>query len=201
VNGNSDRSRSTTDSSDVLLGQLAHELSLLVRCDVELSRARHAAERSQRLTTITEVLVGGAVGFLALAAASWAIVQLITKEMPEWAASAVLAAVWAIAAVVLLWLGDAPGLIRRFVGNDDPEVVALVEAERESNEAAVRATARLLAAAATRETVASIGDRTVEVVKRQEEAILDEIVRILTAPGRIGMDVLERVAATLTRSG
>jgi len=181
-----------TQAADELLGQLAHELSVLMRCDLELSRSELTAKQRHRQLELVAIAGGALAALLALGAATLALVQLLAMAVSEWAAAAIVAGVWAIAAVLLLRFGDVKRLLRRLAGTD-PAALAAAQAEREAAEAAIRSTARAFAAAAIAEAVASLAHGAVESTEREAEAMLVELRRLLTAPGRLGIDVLARL--------
>jgi hypothetical protein len=188
-------------TSSVLIGQLAHELALLVRWDLEVTRCRRATERRERLLDVGQALAGAAAGLLALGAATAGAVLALSTAVRPWLAALLVAAGWAVAALLLMRAATVGPLLRRMAGDDDPEALALAEAERFAAETAIRVTARRLAAAAAAEAAAALADRAVDAVKREEEAVLAELLRLVTAPGRLGADVLGRLAASLTHSG
>ena len=178
--------------SDELLGQLAHELTLLLRCDLEVSRCEQAAEHPQRFGEIVQIAVGCLAVLLASGALTLAAALLVALALPAWAAAAIVGGVWALAGAVLLRRGGVERLIRRLASRD-PQALATAQAERTAAEHAIRATARAFAAAAVAEAVASLAERVVETGEREAEAFFEDLVRLLTAPGRIGIEVLARL--------
>jgi Putative Actinobacterial Holin-X, holin superfamily III len=182
----------TTEAADELLGQLAHELSVLMRCDIELSHSTQTAEQRHRQLELVAIAGGALAALLALGAATLALVQLLAMAVSDWAAAAIVAGVWAIVAALLLRFGDIQRLLRRLSGTD-PAAVAAAQAEREAAERAIRSTARAFAAAAIAEATASLAHQAVESTEREAEALLVELRRVLMAPGRLGIDVLSRL--------
>ena len=89
-------------TAEELLGELAHELSLLVRSELEVA----AAERGPWLHRIAIELaasLGAAVAMLlALSAASFAAVEGLRLVLPGWLAALAVAVAWAGITALLL---------------------------------------------------------------------------------------------------
>ena len=79
-------------SSDVLLGELVHEIAALARREVELAAVRHGPQVRQVVIELSAALTAGAALLLAAAALSWAAVQGLALAIPSWSASLVVAA-------------------------------------------------------------------------------------------------------------
>ena len=183
-----------------LLGQLADELSMLVRNDVELS----AAERLPELKHIAKelaVLVGAAVaGFFALGAASWAAGIGLSHVMAGWAAALVVAGAWALAAVLLFGHENSRQLVARLSEERRTDVIATCRTEREEAQEKLRGTAEELAAALIREAEAqgmraasSMAKRGVREVEEEAGNLLNQLADALMSPGKAGLSILDRL--------
>ena len=180
------------------LGQLAEELSLLVRRYVELA----AAERRPQLRRLGVELAAGLAVVLALllsfVALSWAAVQGLASALPSWCASLVIAAVWGVVAVVLLRLDHPRQLIRRFSGDMSGDGLARAARERDAAEKAVRTMAEKLGEAVAREAsereLRAPIDRAERLLAASEDDVDDRLKNIavlLLAPGKAGLSLLD----------
>jgi hypothetical protein len=176
------------ETSDDLLGELAHELSLLVRSDLELAVARRGPEIRRLAEELGATLAAGTAILLALAALSWAAV-LGLALLVSWFAPLVVAAAWLAAAVLLLRTERPRRLARRLYGQGRLDATASALADRRDAEAQLRTTARLLMRARAR---AAVG-REVDSVEHESELLLREVLTALAAPGRVGIDLLGRI--------
>jgi len=187
-------------TAEELLGELAHELSLLVRSELEVA----AAERGPWLHRIAIELassLGAAVTMLlALGAASLAAVEGLRLVLPGWLAALVVALAWAGITVLLLQVDHPRRLWRRFREQTHEQTLATAYEDRSAAEAEVRATAERLSHAISaelreREARAIIAGekRVIAVGERDAEVVLKELMSILAAPGRAGVNLLERL--------
>ena len=114
-----------------LLGQLADELSMLVRNDVELSAAERLPEVKHIAKELAVVVAAGVAGFFALAAASWAAGIGLSHLITGWEAALVVAGAWALAAVLLFGHDYSRRLIARLSEERRTDVIATCRTERE----------------------------------------------------------------------
>jgi len=187
-------------TAEELLGELAHELSLLVRSELEVA----AAERGPWLHRIAIELassLGAAVTMLlALGAASLAAVEGLRLVLPGWLAALAVALAWAGITALLLRVDHPRRLWRRFREQTHEQTLATAYEDRTAAEADVRATAEGLSHAISaelreREARAIIAGekRVITAGERDAEVLLKELMSILAAPGRAGVNLLERL--------
>jgi len=200
------RPESPAKSLDELLAQLADELSLLLRSDLELAAAEHAPRLRRLALELAAVLPAALAAILALAALSWAGVQGLGRVMPSWCASLVVAACWGLASALML-AGDHPRrFLRRLAGGTSVEAVGHATAERAAAEQALRATAEELARAVAREAAerelhASVdgAEALVGSAEHEGEDLLKELLVSLLAPGKAGLSLLEEIVGRRSR--
>ena len=187
-------------TAEELLGELAHELSLLVRSELEVA----AAERGPSLHRIAIELaasLGAAVAMLlALGAASLAAVEGLRLVLPGWLAALAVALAWAGVTALLLRVDHPRRLWRRLRQQTYEQTMATAYEDRRGAEADVRTTAeRLSHAIATemreREARAILAGekRVISTGERDAEVVLKELMSILAVPGRAGVNLLERL--------
>jgi hypothetical protein len=188
------------ESPGQLLGQLADELSMLVRNDVELS----AAERLPELKHVAKelaVLVAAAVGGLfALGAASWAAGIGLSHVMAGWAAALVLAGAWALVAFLLFGHEYSRRLIARLSEERRTDTIAACRSERDEAQQKLRETAEQLAAALLHEAEAqgmraasSMAKRGVQEVEEEAGNLLNQLADALMSPGKAGLSIIDRL--------
>jgi hypothetical protein len=187
-------------TAEELLGELAHELSLLVRTELEVA----AAERGPWLHRIAIELaasLGAAVAMLlALGAASFAAVEGLRLVLPGWLAALAVAVVWGGITALLLRVDHPRRLFRRLRQQTYEQAIATAYEDRSTAEADVRAAAERLSHAISaemreREARAIIAGerRVISAGERDAEVVLKELMSILAAPGRAGVNLLERL--------
>ena len=181
-------------TSAELLGALAHELTSLLRTEIELNQCEHAASRRQRATEVATLAAGAAAALMAFAALTAATVKALEFVLSAWAASLVAAAAWGILAAVLLQAGKLSKLLGRFDPAGDAARLERLRAEQLAGELAMRQAAGRFAQAAARETVDSAAKRTTEAVEQEGELLLRELAGVLRSPGRAGIGMLGRLA-------
>jgi Putative Actinobacterial Holin-X, holin superfamily III len=181
-------------TSAELLGQLAHELTSLLRTELQLNQCEHAAGRRQRASEIAALAAGAAAGLMAFAALTAATVKALEFVLSAWAASLVAAAAWGILAVVLLQAGKLSKLLARFDPAGDEARLERLQDEQRAGEVAMQQAAGRFAQAAARETVDSVAKRATDAVDQEGELLLRELAGLLRAPGRAGIGVLGRLA-------
>jgi putative superfamily III holin-X len=188
------------ETAEELLGELAHELSLLVRSELEVA----AAERGpwlHRIAIEVAASLGAAVAMLlALVAVSWAAVEGLRLVAPGWLAALAVAASWGLITALLLLVDHPRRLWRRFREQTHEEAMARALEDRTTAEADVRATAERLSHAISvemreREARAIIAGekRLIGAGERDAEVVFKELMSILAAPGRAGVNLLERL--------
>jgi len=187
-------------TAEELLGELAHQLSLLLRRELEVA----AAEREPWLHRIAIELaasLGAAVAMLlTLGAASLAAVEGLRLVLPGWLAALVVAVAWGAITALLLRVDHPRRLWRRMRTQTHEQAMATAYADRSTAEADVRATAERLSHAISaemreREARAIIAGekRLISTGERDAEVVLKELMSILAAPGRAGVTLLERL--------
>ena len=187
-------------TAEELLGELAHELALLVRSELEVA----AAERGPWLHRIAIELaasLGAAVAMLlALGSASFAAVEGLRLVLPGWLAALAVAVAWAGITALLLRVDHPRRLWRRLRQQTYEQTMAKAAEDRGAAEADVRATAERLSHAIAaemreREARAIIAGerRVISTGERDAEVVLKELMSILAAPGRAGVNLLERL--------
>jgi signal transduction histidine kinase len=182
-----------------LLGQLAHELSILVRSDVELAASRRLHRLRLILFELAALLAAAVAGFLALAALTWAAVRALDQVLPGWASALVAAGAWAGVSAALLALERSRHLLVALGERHHARLVASAEETRADAEQAVRRTAEQLARAVVREaarhelrTLEAAADEAVETAETDAGALLKDVVEALGAPARASLALLER---------
>jgi Putative Actinobacterial Holin-X, holin superfamily III len=187
-------------TAEELLGELAHQLSLLIRSELEVA----AAERGPWLHRIAIELaasLGAAVAMLlALGAASLAAVEGLSLVLPGWLAALAVAVAWGGITVLLVRVDHPRRLWRRLRQQTHEQAMATALDDRGMAEADVRAAAERLSHAISaemreREARAIIAGekRLISTGERDAEVVLKELMSILAAPGRAGVNLLERL--------
>jgi hypothetical protein len=188
------------ESAEELLGELAHELSLLVRSELEVA----AVDRGPWLHRIAIELaasLGAALALLlALAAASFAAVAGLRLVLPDWLAALAVAAFWGVITALLVRIDHPRRLWRRLTKQTHEQAMATAREDRNTAEAHVRGAAERLSHAISaemreRELRAIIAGekRVVSAGERDAEVVFKELMSILAAPGRAGVNLLERL--------
>jgi len=188
------------ETPEELLGELAHELSLLVRSDLELAAAQRGPELREVATELAAVSAAAAASLLALAALSWAAIQGLTLAFPSWLAALLVALGWVAVAALLLRIDHPRRLQRRLQAETQEQAIAAAREHRIEAEQAMRTTARNLGRAVAREigerelrAIAAVEDRLVHAAERDVEAVLKELVNLVRSPGRAGKSLFERI--------
>jgi hypothetical protein len=137
---------------------------------------------------------------LSLGAASLAAVEGLRLVLPGWLAALVIALAWAGITALLLQVDHPRRLWRRFREQTHEQTLATAHEDRSAAEADVRATAERLSHAISaelreREARAIIAGekRVITAGERDAEVVLKELISILAAPGRAGVNLLERL--------
>jgi hypothetical protein len=105
------------------------------------------------------------------------------------------AGAWGVAAALLLKIGRAKELVRRLGGEVEVGAVETAERDRLAAERQVRTTARELAAVGAIEAVESVASRVEGAVVREGDAFVHGVIGVLLVPARVGLCMLERIAA------
>ena len=195
-----------TDRADTpgkLLGQLAHELSRLVRHDLELAAAERLPELRRVATEVAVLAVGVLALVLALATGTWAAVRGLTTAIPSWAAPLVIAGAWLIVAALLLAHEYPRRLMARLSAHRHDRAIETSRAGREQGELTVRQTAERLAEALLREAEAqgikaagSVARHAVGEAEREAGSLASQIADALLAPGKAGLSIIDRLKGT-----
>jgi len=188
------------ETADELLGELAHELSHLVRTELEVAAADRGPWLQRIAVEVAAALAAAVALLLTLAAASWAAVEGLRLVLPDWLAALAVAASWAVITTLLLRVDHPRRLWRRFTGETHEQAMATARADRAEAEADVRAVAERLTGAISvelraREARAIIAGekRLVGAAERDAEVVFKELMSVLAAPGRAGVNLLERL--------
>ena len=187
------------ETSDELLGRVAHELSLLVRADLELAAAERAPQVRRISIELATALAAGVALVLALAAASLAAIQGLDTVLPSWAASLIVAGAWALVGVLLLRLDHPRRLVQRLSAESTGRAIDSARAARSEAERAVRETAEKLGEAVAREAAErglkegfeAAEDLAAAAEDEAEDLLKDLVVALLTS-GKAGISFLER---------
>jgi fatty acid desaturase len=101
--------RTRPKRADQSLGELASdlttELGQLFRAEVELAKVEATAEAKAAAVAAGALAAAGLAALLAVAWASIALVHLLDESMPRGLAWVVVAAMWAVVAIILLIIG------------------------------------------------------------------------------------------------
>jgi Putative Actinobacterial Holin-X, holin superfamily III len=188
------------ETADELLGELAHELSHLVRTELEVAVADRGPGLQRVAVEVAAALAAAVALLLTLGAASWAAVEGLRLVLPDWLAALTVAASWAVITTLLLRVDHPRRLWRRFTGATHEQAMATARADRAKAEADVRAVAERLTGAISfelraREARAIIAGekRLVGAAERDAEVVFKELMSVLAAPGRAGVNLLERL--------
>jgi hypothetical protein len=183
-----------------LAGQLANELSQLVRMDVELAAAERLPEL-RRAASEVAVAAGGLIALLfAVAALSWAGGIGLTHAIPSWSAALVIAGVWLIIAAVLLRHDYARKLRNRFSTESQTAAITSNQAERKQAEQEIRQTAERLAEALLKEAetqgvraASTAAEHGIHAAEHEASHLLHQLAEALRDPGKAGLSLLERL--------
>jgi regulator of protease activity HflC (stomatin/prohibitin superfamily) len=193
---------SSGSTPEALLGQLAHELSVLVRADVELAAAEQL-HTLRRLIVDAAVLVVAAVSaLLALGGFTCAAVRGV-EGAAHWWAPLVVACGWLLVAVGLLALEHPRRLVRAARRERHEEIVEAQRRQRAEAERQIRETAEQLIGTAVRHAAArqleearKLAREQVERVEDEAGDLLSELVDAFSAPGRAGLSLLDRLVGS-----
>jgi hypothetical protein len=188
------------ETAEELLGELAHELSLLVRSELELAAAERGPWLHRIAIELAASLGAGVALLLALGAASLAAVEGLRLVLPSWLAALAVAAAWGVITALLVRIDHPRRLWRRLTKQTHEQAMATAREDRSTAEAHVRGAAERLSHAISvemreRELRAVIAGekRLVSAGERDAEVVLKELMSILAAPGRAGVNLLERL--------
>lgn len=194
-----DLSASNSGSAQVLLGQLAHELSILVRAELETAAVERLPALRRRAREVAVAAAAGVALFFALATTTWAAVRSLDLVVPAWAAALIAAGAWSAITLGLVTLDHPRRLLAALADAGRPERADSMRAARREAEHAVRTTAARLVEAVVHEAAAYEFKSVSELVEREAEAGEAEAKRVLgliaslTRPGRAGASLLERL--------
>ena len=186
-------------SARALLGQLAHELSLLVRAELETAAVERLPTLRRGARDAAVATAAASALFLALATTTWAAVRGLDLVVPTWAAALIAAGVWLVVALALATLDHPRRLVAALTEASAPERLASARAGRREAEDAVRATAERLVQAVVHEAAAYEFRSVTDLFEHEAESGEAEAKRVLgaiaslTRPGRAGVSLLERL--------
>jgi putative superfamily III holin-X len=188
------------ETPEELLGELAHELSLLVRSELEVAAAERGPWLHKIAIEIAAALAAAVALLLALGATSWAAIEGLRLVLPDWLAALAVAAAWGVTTALLLVVDHPRRLWRRLTRQTHEQAMATALEDRSAAEADVRAAAERLSHAISvemreREARAIIAGekRLISAGERDAEVVFKELMSILSAPGRAGVNLLERL--------
>jgi hypothetical protein len=188
------------ETAEELLADLAHELSLLVRSELDVAVAERGPSLHRLAVELAASFGAAFTILLTLAAASWTAVEGFRLVLPAWLAALTVAAAWGIVSGLLLSVDHPRRLWERVSKQTDGQAITTALEHRSAKEADVRATAERLSHAISaemreREARAIIAGekQLIHAGERDAEAVLKEILSILSAPGRAGVNLLERL--------
>lgn len=206
-----DRSSRPDHESGELLGQLARELSALVRRDVEVAAAERLPTLRAGLLDVTAVLVVAVAALFALAALSVAAGRAAATVMPGWFAALVVAGAWlliaAVAATVVLRPRtkqreqEVVGLLQILASDEHLEQLRSSREEaRDEAETEMRRSSSALVRTLLDETVEhqvkalpSVAKREVGKAEADAADVIADALAVLTAPARAGLHALGRL--------
>ena len=195
-----DRDVAPAPSADELLGEVAHELTVLIRSDLELAAAQRAPEVREVVGDVAATGIAAAAALLAFAAVSWAAVLGLSHAMASWGAALVVAGVWALVTLILLRMGHVARLRGRLSPESQGQATRLGAGcpRRRGAEASrsPRASSGARSSARLREhelgAVVAAEQRIADTVERDVEAILRDLVGALSMPEKAG-SFLDRI--------
>ena len=189
------------ERSDELLADLAHDVAVLLRRDLELGAVQHAAQLRQTAAELVVAMAAAAALLLGLAAASWAAVLGLASALPSWAAALIVAGAWILAGLLLLRHDHPRRLVRRLEHAASGQTLASAQARLADARRAVAETAERLGEAAAREAEErelragiTAAERLGVNAEQDAEDVLREVVTLLMVPGKAGISLLERLA-------
>jgi uncharacterized membrane protein YcjF (UPF0283 family) len=187
---------------EALAGELAHQLSLLVRKDLELAAVQRAPELRRLAIEIAAALAAAVALFLTLGALSWAAFQGLAVAFEPWTAALIVAAAWTGVSILAISVDHPRRLLRRLRQQSHEEALSDALVERALAEQALRTTAMELgrelgheAREQERRMLSAAGHRVVDAAEHDVETLLKEILHLLAAPGRAGINLLEKLIA------
>jgi hypothetical protein len=188
------------ETAEELLGELAHKLSLLVRSELEVAAAERGPWLHRIAIELAASLGAGLALLLALGAASWAGVESLRLVLPSWLAALAVAAAWGIVTALLLQIDHPRRLWRRLTKQTHEQAMATAYDDRRTAEADVRRVAERLSHAISVEmrerelrSIIAGEKRLVSTGERDADVVFKELMSILAAPGRAGVNLLERL--------
>jgi len=187
-------------ASDELIGRLAHELSLLIRSDVELSALERGPVLRKVAIEAAVTLLSGLVLLLSLAAVGWAAILGLANIVPRGVAALLVAAGWAAIGGLLLRFGPPHRLWRRLTRETHEQRLASAQLHRREAERSVRETAADLGRALMHEArdrelhaAASAAHRVGAAAEHEVEAVLKELGRALNVPAKAGRTLFDKL--------
>jgi hypothetical protein len=208
-----DQSAQPERQSAELLGELARELSALVRRDVEVAASERLPTLRRALLDLAAIAAVAAAGLFALAALSLAGGRLLAGLLPAWMAALVIAGVWGVIALV----GAAVLLRPRAQPREREELFGLLhvlarkhgleelqasrEQARDEAEQEMRQTSAELVETLLDEAAAHQLKALPQVAKRELDQAdvgdvpdaINELLALLVAPARAGFRTLSRL--------
>jgi putative superfamily III holin-X len=185
--------RGEPETSDELLGELAHQFAVLIRCDLELTAAERAPELRQFAVDVGAVAAAASAALLAFATLSAAAVLGLAHAVSAWVAALIVGGAWCLVTVLMLRLGHVDRLRKRLASGGHEDAVAAARVARKEAEDAIKVAAARLAHVMVRQTAAheveavvAAEKRIADHVERDVEAILRELVGALSIPEKAG---------------
>lgn len=163
-------------TSAKLAGDLAGELTAVLRSQLELTTLRRAPQRRELLRDVALLAAGGIAALLAAGAATLALALLLTKVLVPWAAALAAAGTWLVAAALVLRGDRARRVLEAVTPPADDAALAAAEQELAVRLDALQVTARALAA--------SVEHDVIEHERQAVESALRELLAAVLAPAR-----------------
>jgi len=195
-----------------LVGQLARELSALVRRDIEVAGAERLPTLRRALLDASAVAIVAAAGFFAFAALTFAAGRAAAYVLPGWVAALLVAAAWTIiglaVAIVLVRPRAQPterdelfGLLQMLSRDHRLDELqssrehARDEAEQQMRQTSSALVKTLLDEAAEHQLKAlpQLARREAERAEADAADVIADAVSVLIAPARAGWKALERL--------
>ena len=170
---------------DALAGELAEEMSELVRSEIDLALARRGPELRVLGIELGWAVAAGTAGLLAVAALSWSAVRVLDLMVRPWVAPLIVAAGWACLGALTFWPKSPRHLFARLATDGSTSTLIAAEHRTDAAKEAVRVTAERLAIAMAHETAErAVVDRA-SATAHEVDVLVRDIVSMLAAPGRV----------------
>ena len=196
----SDEEAAHAARADALLTELANELSQLFAAELELAAAARAPMLRQVAVEVAAAVCAAGAFLLMLAAATAAAIAGLALVLPTWLAALAVAGAWGVIGVLVASIDHPRRLWRRMRAQTGADGVAATLEARSAAEADLRETVvRLRHAMRAEMRARAVGSlvhgeqRFVAEGERDVEIVLKELLMVLTAPGRAGVLLVDKL--------